>query len=478
MKLHLKNPIRILLWIVGTVLIRIGLIDAHRARRTTALAWPRIITGLARVSKSAADIAMVGLVLGPAAIAGIGFASPFIYFATAIGGGVAGGTISLVSQRYGAGQLGAVDLAIKQSAWVAIVLGLPFAVIFWVVPETLLSLLTVDAATATYGAVYLQIVGITVVFMNLNFVASRALVGADDARTPMIIRSGGALINIALNIVFIFGLGLGVLGAALGTLLAEVLVTLWFAWGFIRGNVVGAGRFPICVSRTGPYIDVPLIHQLLAIATPLMLTGLAATIAQFPLIAIVGLFGSEVVAAFVIAQRVRGLMDTPGWGFGLASSSLVGQYLGTGNEFEAGAYGRDIFRFAVMSYLLVAVVVFVFAEPIGRVFVSEPPMLPLVTVFIQIATISVIWNGVNSAASGPLTASGDTRWPLYGQLVGLYLCAIPLAYLGAVTSLGIAAVYCALVVETMVPALVSAYRFRTGHWKVVSRSYRPAPAGD
>ncbi|MGM0390059.1 MAG: MATE family efflux transporter, partial [Natrinema limicola] len=97
------NPVRWLLLVVGYLLARVGVIDARRAERTTDLAWPRIVTGIARMSKSAADVAMVGIALGPAAIAGVGLATPYWGLAFAVGGGVAGATISLVSQRYSGG---------------------------------------------------------------------------------------------------------------------------------------------------------------------------------------------------------------------------------------------------------------------------------------------------------------------------------------------------------------------------------------
>jgi len=176
-------------------------------------------------------------------------------------------------------------------------------------------------------------------------------------------------------------------------------------------------------------------------------------------------------------------MDTPGWGFSLASSSLVGQELGTGDERDADTYGREVLWFGTGVYLVSGAIVLVFAEQVGRIFVADPSILPLVTAFIAVACVSVVFRGVSSGATGPLRASGDTRWPFYGQVLGLYGAALPVAFLGAVsvplpfleavTPLGIGALYAALVLETFVPAVVTYYRFSTGHWKAISRSYRP-----
>jgi len=472
------NPVKAVIDWIGTALARAGIIDESRARETADLAWPRIVTGFARMSQSAADLAMVGTAVGAAAITGLGFASPFWLLGVTLALGLSGGTISQVSQRYGSGDQSEVPLVVKQSVLVELCLAVPFVLAFATIPERLIGLLGADPAAIDYGATYLRVMSLAVVFEFANKIASRTLVGADDAWTPMVVRSGGAFVNIGLNALFIFGLGLGVFGAALGTVVATVFVTATFAWGFLGGSPPLVGRFPTTVDVRGPAWDPHLGRQLLQISGPLMLTRLAQTLARFPLLGIVALFGPGVVAAFVTGRRVRGLIGTPGWGFGLASSSLVGRHLGAGDEREAEAYARDILRYSMAAYAVLAVVAFVLARPIARAFVSDPDLVASVTTFVRVAAVSVLGAGVNQSTVGPLRASGDTRWPLYGKLVGLYCFAIPLAYAGVVTPLGIDALYLSLVAETTVPAAVTYYRYRSGRWKAVSRAFRPDASKD
>jgi putative MATE family efflux protein len=311
-------------------------------------------------------------------------------------------------------------------------------------------------------------------FAALNLVASRTLVAAGDAQTPMFIRAGGAVANIGLNVVFIFVFEWGVVGAAIGTVVANVFGTGAFGWGLIRGRLPLIGTLPVHIRWRGPVWDGRTGRTLARISTPLALTNLVQNGGQFPLLAIVSLFGPEVVAAFVVALRIRDLMNTPGWGFGLASSSLVGQSLGMGREREAGDYARDTLRFAVAVYALAAAAVFVFAEPVSRLFVSDPATLPVTILLVRTTTLSVLLWGIVTGAKGPLRASGDTSWPLYGHTIGLFAFTLPVAYLGATTSLGIAGLCLALLLETGVPAAVTYYRYRSNAWKLVSRAYRPA----
>ena len=198
------------------------------------------------------------------------------------------------------------------------------------------------------------------------------------------------------------------------------------------------------------------------------------------MLAIVDAFGVHVVAAYVVARRIWGIMNTPGWGFGLASSSLVGQSLGAGEEGEAEAYGADVIRHAVGVYLVSAALVAVFADRIVVSFIGSTtdPAVPVAITLVYAASVAVIAQGVSGAAAGPLDASGDTRWPFLAQAVGMFGCSIPLAYLGATTPLGLWGLYLAFVAETGVPAALNYYRFRVGTWKVVSRGYRPAQPAD
>ncbi|MFC7072736.1 MATE family efflux transporter [Halovenus rubra] len=489
------NPVRLgILWI-GLGLARIGLIDRQRAKKTTELAWPRVATGIARMSKNAVDVAMVGVAVGTSAVNGVGFASPFWGLAFSLGGGVAGGTIALVSQRFGADAYGELGEAIRASVFLAVVTTVPLSVTFWLFPEQLISVLTSNEEALDQGATYLKVVGLGIPFAALNLVGSRALVGCDDAYTAMQVRAGGAVANIALNALFIFGFGWGVAGAAMGTVLSNVAATTAFALGLVWGRFPGVGEFPVELAAFGNYTNPAMIRDIVEIGTPVMLRNLVWTTFQFPMLAILDIFGKNTVAGWVIARRIWGVMNSPGWGFGLASSSLVGQALGQDNEREAESYGHDIIRFAVATYLVSAILVAVSAEQLVTFFADAPtnPEIPIARDLVYAACFAILFQGVSGASAGPLDASGDTRVPFVSQFIGQYGGSIPLAYLGAggdipsitfpvvdvttpevvLPTLGLWGLYLAFVSETAVPAAINYWRFRTNKWMEISEAYRP-----
>ncbi|MFB6109889.1 MAG: MATE family efflux transporter [Halodesulfurarchaeum sp.] len=474
----LANPIRVLLVAIGRILARFGLISEDRAEQTVALSWPRILTGIARMSKNAADVAMVGIALDAAAISGVGFATPYWGVTFSVGAGVAAGTIALVSQRYSAAREDELGQAIRSSAALLVVVTIPIAALFASAPEALVGVLTDAEAEIEYGARYLEVMALGVPFAALNLIGSRALIGADDAWIPMLLRGGGAGLNVLLNAVFIFGLDMGVAGAAWGTVLANVFVTGSLAAGLVRGGLPGVGAFPVQVDPFGRYVHLGTIRDLVSIGIPVIGRNSVWTLARFPTLAFVGMFGTQVTAAYIITRRIWGIMNTPGWGFGMAASSLVGQELGKHEEDVAEAYGREITRFSVATYAVAGGAFLLFAGPIVSLFVGAraDPAFPIAVEMVHVAAVAIVPQGVARTTAGALDATGDTNWPFYSRAIGMFGFSIPFVYLGATTALGIWGIYLSFFGETVVPGAINYYRFRTGKWKAISREYRPEAA--
>ena len=460
---------------VARSLERLGIIDAERFHPTADLAWPRIVTGFAIMSKQTADLAMVGIAVGTAGTAGLAFALAFWEIVTMIGLGLAGGTVSLVSQNYGGEETDRASLVVKQSVLLAIAIALPIVAIFLLFADSLIGLFGAQPASLEHGSTYLVFVAPAVLFELLNLIASRTYTGVGDTFTEMIARAGGAVLNIVLSAVLIFGFDLGVAGAAIGTTLSTGFVTVVLGWGMVGRpyGALGMEPSPVPITLSGGWLEPTMLRQVIEISTPEIGRKLAQGIVVFPLLWIAATFGPVVVTALEVGRRVRSLINSVNWGLSLASSSLVGQRLGSNEEDEAGAYGAAIIRLSVVCFTGLAAFVVLFAEPIAGLFVGSEEVA-LAATFVAVGAISSIGFGIDGAAAGALLGAGDTRWPFVASLVGRYGFAVPAAALGLVTPLGVTALYFALLLETFVPGGINYWLFRSGRWKVVSRRYRPS----
>lgn len=456
---------------------RAGVITQERFRPTFGLAWPRVVTGFSIMSKQTADLAMIGIAVGTAGTAGMAFAFAYWQIVLTFGLGLAGGTISLVSQNFGGDRHHRAALAIKQSILVGILVSVPIMVLFWQYPEALIGVFGGEPASQHYGVIYLVWVTPAVLLETLNLIASRTYTGVGDTFTEMMVRAGGAVFNIFLSAILIFGFDLGVAGAAIGTTVSTGLATIVLAWGMFGRSYGGLGMqpSPVPLSWSRPWVDIEMLRQLIEISIPEIGRRVTAAVIVFPFLWVAAVFGPVVVTALEVGRRVRGLINSVNWGLSLASSSLVGNHLGQGDEAEAAAYGAAIIRLTLVVFVSVAAVTIVFATPIARIFVSGPQEVAQTATFIAVGAISAIGFGLDGAASGALVGAGDTRLPFVAAVIGKYVVALPIAMLGVLTPLGVIALYLALLLETFVPGGINYFLFRSGRWKVVSRRYRPDP---
>ncbi|WP_338740870.1 MATE family efflux transporter [Haloplanus salilacus] len=463
---------------VAGALDRAGVIDRRRFGETFDLAWPRIVTGVAIMSKRTVDLAMVGVDVGTAAVAGLAFANAYWQVGKFLGIGLAGGTVTLVSQAYGAERYERASATVAVSLVVAAAIAIPMTAAYVGFAPDLVAVLGSDPEPLGHAATYLALAAPALCFEFPNLIASRTYAGVGDTVTPMVVRAGGAVLNVVFSATLIFGYGLGVAGAALGTTFATGVVALVFGWGLAGRTYAGRGACPVSISRATLRFDGfgALTRRILVVSAPLMARRTAEMLVAFPLVAIAATFGPAVVAAYEVARRVRGLIDSLSWGFSIAASTLVGQRLGAGDAADAEAYGRAIIRLAATVFVVTATAAFALSRPIAGLFVGDPAVVDVAPGFVAAAAISVVFLGIDGSATGTLRGAGDTRYPFVASLFGRYGCALPVATLGLVTPLGATALLVALVVETVVPAGLNVARVRSNRWKAIGRAH--VAAGD
>lgn len=474
------------------MLSRFGIIDRTMGEEAFDLAAPAMVSGVFRVLIRMSDFVFVGLALGNAGIAAIelGFQYYFIPFGLSLA--LTSGTISVVSRYTGAEQYDKADTAVKQSLWLSLCIAVPITVVSWMYAPQLIGVLSNEPRTIALGAAYLQVVMLGIIPRFWGMVASRALAGVGDTRTPMYVRLVSLPTNIVLNAALIFGIGpfprLGIVGAAVGTLAANTLSASIFFVLLING------RRSIRLRLGGAMFDWTIMREIVRVALPLAGTRLARTFGRFPFLFLLGVLGTEAIAAYAIGRRVILLAMMPAWGYATAASTLVGQHIGRGEDDRAAAYGWQTTRLALATQLIVAIGITLAARPIALVFGTES--VDLTVAFIRVFGLGVAGFSISRTMRGGLRGAGDTRWPFYGTLTGSYLLKLPIATLALPASygfvvgplalnpipitisqiaispgldLGYLAFFVAILADIYVKAVVNTVRFHTGAWKKIAR---------
>jgi len=465
---------------VPDALARLGLVDRERARATVDLAVPSMISAGIWTILRITDFFMVSLALPDAAVAALELSFQYYFVGFSLAIAVSSGTISLVARFVGAEERAMADFVIKQSLWFALLLAVPLMAASWLFADGLLDVLSDDAVVIDFGATYLRIVMLGLLFRFWTMIGSRGLQGAGDTRTPMYVNLLVVPINILLNALLIFGLGpfpqLDIAGAALGTVLANGLGAAVFGW------IYRSGRYDLRLRLGGTQWDTGVAAEILRVGVPLAARRLIGTLGRFPFLFVLGALGTPVVAAFAIGRQIVQLAMIPGWGYATAASTLVGQQLGGEGTDEAAGYGWDTVTVALVTQLAIGAAFAVLARPIAHLFGTAA--VDLTVAFIWTFALGIAGSSVAQTLEGGLRGAGDTTWPLYGTALGTLLrlgvaaLSLPAGLvlwrvagfpLAPGLGLGVGAVFVSILVDMYSRAAINAVRFRSGRWRAVAR---------
>ena len=474
-------------------LARVGIVDRRKGREAFELAAPAMVTGGMRTVLRVTDFLMVSVYAGGAAVAALelGFQYFFVPFGLALA--LTSGTISVVSRFKGADEHREADFVIKQSLWLSLALSVPITLTTHLYAEALIAVLTNDPQTIALGGAYLRAIMYSVAFRFWSMIAARALAGSGDTRTPMYVRLLTLPTNVALNAALIFGLGpapeLGVAGAGWGTAAANTLAAVIFFGALL------SGRYGVQLRLSGKQWDWSIAAELIRVSLPLAGTRLSRTFGRFPFLFVLGVLGTDVLAAYAVGRRVMLLALMPAWGYSTAASTLVGQAIGAGDEREADEYGWQTLRLALATQLLIGAAIVLAARPLAAVF--TPENLSLTVTFVRLFGVGVAAFAVSRTMRGGLRGAGDTRWPFYGALLSTYVLRLPVAILALpvgfgvtlaagpiAAALGVApitvplpglawglpAIYAAILADMYGRAVVNLVRYWSDAWKEVARA--------
>ncbi|MEM7378123.1 MAG: MATE family efflux transporter, partial [Pseudomonadota bacterium] len=344
--------------------------------------------------------------LSDAALAGVSIAGSVFFLIIGIGAGMQSGTTAMIASEVGAGRQGGIRTWLNQALGVGCVVALvSLAVGFWVA-EDLIRFLgaepDVEPAAQTYA--YIVLAG-NVTFV-LAAVATGALVALGDTKSARNALAIGFFANFALNPLLTFGLGLGVTGLALSTVLIK-LVSAVYLVAVLRRRLDYTPR---------PAFDVARWRELLYQVLPASFNMLMIILGGFITVSFVGRFGSDHVAGYAVGLRLEQVLLLPALGLNSAVMALVGQ------NFGAGQVDRviDTYKKALLigvAIALVSVPVMVFLSPLlVGVFSSNADVIATGSTYLRIDALAFFSYVVLFVSVASLQA---VKQPLFPMVLGI-----------------------------------------------------------
>ncbi len=427
--------------------------------RVLGLAIPIIGENLLQTLVGAVDTLLVAR-LGSEAVAGVGTAVEFVYFIISILIALEIGATVLVSQAFGAGLPARVrDVARQALVW-GVLLAIPVSIAGYLLAPTVIGLFGAEPQVAYYASHYLRITAAMSIFLLLTFVGGAIFRGVGDSRTPLAASIVGNVVNVVLAYGLIFGhFGLpemGVEGSAWGAAIARVVTS-----GILVGLLL-TGRRGISLRGSGswrPHVEIG--KQLLRLGLPASLEQVLSSAGFMTMLFVVAKIGTDALAAQQIAFTALNIGYMPAFGFGIAVTALVGQSIGANRIADAGIAARIGNRISVVALVTAAVIFFIFANPIMRIFTHDPDVLRQGVSGLRALSISLPFWGTWFVYGGALRGTGDTITPLVTEGIAVW-SAVLLGFL-AVHSFdaGLGIVWGMFIIVSPLAALVNSRRFRS-----------------
>lgn len=438
------------------------------------LAWPTIIEQILLTFVQYVDTAMVGA-LGENATASIAVSSTTTWLVNGIFGALALGFYVLIGRNIGAGDIKKAKQIVRQSLMVSAAVGLLFTAAIQLISPFLPIWLGADTAIRSDASAYLSIVS-SVYFFNMMVVMSAGILRVSgDTRTPLFFNVLTNLINIVLNFLMIYqtraltvfgftftmwGAGWGVKGAAIATAIATVI-----SGSFLFSRLFKKD-YPIRIALKGDYKpDVPIIKSALRIATPAMLERITISSGQILMTLLITNLGTTALAANYLAVTAEAISYLPAYGFNVAAITMVAQSLGAGNKEGALRFAKMCMMIGVVMMSATGVLMYLNAEFLISIFTPVPAVILLGSKVLRVEAFAQPFFAMSIIGGGILRGAGDTKWPFYISIAGMWGVRILTAYVLAYPlGMGLMGAWIGMVADLFTRGVLSFIRYRSKKW--------------
>ena len=429
---------------------------ASHDREIVRLALPAMAALAADPLLSLVDTALVGR-LGAVPLAALGVSVALFTLAFFGFNFLTYGTTAEVARLRGAGRQDAASLYALQALWLAVLLGAATTFVLLVAAPLLLGVMGASGDVAEAGLVYLRIRALASIPVLVVLVGHGAFRGCKDMRTPLWITGAVNGGNAVASWVLIYPLGLGIAGAAWGTLLAQTAGAMTFL-------ALGRRRFAPPSLRVEPVAmrRIAGISRDLFLRTAALLSGLLISTA------VATRMGTITVAAHQIARELWTMSAFVLDGFAIAGQAMIGTALGARRDDEARDVAWRLLGWGTGFGFLVGLAYLALTGVLPRVFTTDIEVLAAVgTVWLVVAALQPI-GAVAFVLDGVLMGAGDFRFLLWSTALASLGGLAPVCLIALREGWGLPGIWAGMSVMIVMRAVLTVWRLRSGAWTLVA----------
>lgn len=431
-------------------------------QKLIALLIPLVIEQILLVSVGVFDTLMVASI-GEAAVSAVSLVDAInalmiqVFVALGTGGAV------VASQYIGHRSYQQAKTSASQLVFIIGVFALSLAVVICTFHTHILSLVfgALDAEVMGYAQTYLFITALSYPFIGLYNGVAALFRAQGNSKVSMFVSLSMNVINILGNTILIFGFGLGVLGAALATLLSRVFAAV------IVFVMLQMGNNPLRINHLADLMpQKEYIKRILSIGIP---SGVENGMFQFGRLAVSGLvstLSTAAIAANAIGGTMVSIINIPSNAIGLAVITVVGQCIGAGEKEQAKYYSN---RFMIYAYLAVWVsnILSLFTVPVLLPLfgLSQETISIAQQVLLLFSCCAFVIFVPSFVMPSALRSAGDAKFTMWVSILSMWIFRIASSYLLVVVfNLGILGVWAGMCIDWLFRAIFYSIRYLSGRW--------------
>lgn len=421
---------------------------------------PLILTGLLQQMYYIIDSIIVGNLIGEVELAAVGVSSTvldvFIYIVIGL---VSGYTI-LVSQYFGAKEHEKIARLSSTFFFFVMISSFVIAIAGFIFNKNILILLNTPGEILQASGKYLSIVFIGVPFLILYNLCSAMLRAMGDSKTPLYSIILSTIINIVLDLLFINVFYWGIQGAAIATVIAQLVTSVYLLIHIYKKHPMSR------ISFSKNMIDLPLFWESIKLGAPRIIHASIASGGTLLLQNIMNSFGADVVTAITTAYKIDTLTILPIINISVAISIYVGQNVGADNiERAREGFKKGIVIILVISVIITSIVV-IFGETFMRFFGVSDSVAALGQRFFRICAIFYPIFGLGNAFTGFLQGNKDVIFTSMSSIITLAL-RVSLSYALA-AKLGFDVIAISEMCSWVLGAVLNFSRYKSNRWRIQS----------
>ena len=377
----------------------------------SVFALPLLIGNLFQQAYNLADSMIVGRLLGADALAAVGATGSISFLFFSIFNGISGGCGIVTAQFFGARQDNQVRRAIANSAYLVLASSLATGAFAFLMVPTVLTWMGTPREILPDAIIYMRMTSASVPLIAIYNYASSMQRALGDSRTPLYFLVLSCLLNVGLDLLFVGAFGLGVFGAALATMLSQLLAGAGSLWYAFRRNPY------FHLNRDARAFDREITKSAVRLGLPLALQWSLIAISTTALQAVVNSFGPTAMAAYTATNRLEQLVQQPFGSMGMALSTYAGQNKGAGKIARIQRGLKDGLLAMVAVACVMTLIMQLFGESLVGMFVHEEDVIALGGKALRITSLFYAFLGVIYVIRGVLNGVGDAFFSFVNGIV-------------------------------------------------------------